>query len=55
MSADDRDMDRLAEEVAQGRSLATAARRIGVSIHRARFLWARIIARLGPQANEGAS
>jgi hypothetical protein len=47
---DERDMDRLAEQVADGRSLNVAASRLGLSPWRAEFLWLRIVARLGPQA-----
>lgn len=51
MSAqDERDMDRLADQLAEGRSLNLAATRLGMSFPRAQSLWFRIIARLGPQA-----
>jgi len=49
-ASDDRDMDRLADQVAEGRSLNVAASRLGMSFFRAQFLWARIVARLGKQA-----
>ncbi len=52
MTKDDRDMDRLAEQVADGRSLALAASRLGMSAFRAQALWLRIVARLGKQASE---
>ena len=51
MSAqDERDMDRLADQLAEGRSLALAATRAGMSIFRAEALFHRIKARLGAQA-----
>lgn len=51
MSAkDERDMDRLADQVAEGRSLAFAATRTNMSIFRAEWLWQRILNRLGEQA-----
>ena len=51
MSAkDEQDMDRLADQVASGRSLALAATRCGISIFRAEALWMRIVNRLGYQA-----
>ncbi len=51
MSAqDERDMDRLADQLAQGRSLALSATRCGMSIFRAEWLFHRICNRLGPQA-----
>ena len=43
-------MDMLAEEVSRHGSLSRAARKIGVSSFRAQALWARILARIGPQA-----
>jgi hypothetical protein len=47
---DERDMDRLADQVAEGRALPLAASRCGMSIMRAEFLWRRITIRLGRQA-----
>ena len=53
MSAkDDKDMDRLADQAAEGRSITLAATRLGMPAYRAEFLWHRIVARLGPQAND---
>lgn len=43
-------MNLLAEEVSAGRSLSAAAKRIGVSIFRAQYLWVIILSRLGAQA-----
>jgi molybdenum-dependent DNA-binding transcriptional regulator ModE len=50
MAKDERDMMALAEAVANGASIARAARAAGMSPYRADFLWARIVARLGAQA-----
>jgi hypothetical protein len=50
MSKDRTDMDRLADQVAEGRSLQLAATRLGMSIYRAEFLWAMIVHGLGKQA-----
>ena len=51
MSArDERDMDRLADQVADGRALPLAANHLGMSIFRAEALWHRIVTRLGRQA-----
>lgn len=47
---DERDMDRLAEQIAEGRSLTVAATRLGISRWRADALWLRIVIRLGKQA-----
>lgn len=47
---DESDMNLLAEEVSAGRSLSAAAKRIGVSIFRAQYLWVIILSRLGAQA-----
>lgn len=51
-TSDERDMDRLAEQVAEGRSLSLAATRCSISINRAEFLWTCICRRLGPQAHD---
>ena len=45
-----RDMNRLAEEIAQDRPLPLAASRLGLTPARAEYLWNRIIKRLGRQA-----
>lgn len=50
MSKDERDMDALAEAVSAGKSIGAAARKAGMSKFRGDFLWARICARLGVQA-----
>lgn len=51
MSArDERDMDRLADQVAEGRPLPLAATRLGMSPFRATALWHRIAIRLVSQA-----
>ena len=47
---DETDMNRLADQVAEGRALHLAASRCGMSLDRAQFLWLRILARLGRQA-----
>lgn len=45
-----RDMDRLAEQLEQGRSLALAATRLGMSIEMGEVLFDRIVEGLGKQA-----
>lgn len=50
MSKDRTDMDRLADQVAEERSLQLAATRLGMSIYRAEYLWAIILHDLGRQA-----
>lgn len=53
MSAkDERDMDRLADQLADGRSLPLSASRLGMSYSRAQWLFFRIVNRLGPQADD---
>lgn len=47
---DTQDMDRLADQLAEGRSLAAAARRCGMSIFRAEALFHQIRYQLGAQA-----
>jgi hypothetical protein len=47
---DERDMDRLADQIADGRPMHLAATRLGMSIFRAQWLWHRICNRLGSQA-----
>ena len=47
---DERDMDRLADQLAEGRSVTLAATRLGMSIFRAEALFHRICIRLGKQA-----
>lgn len=49
-AADERDMDRLADQLAEGRALPLAASRLGLSLHRAEALWHRIVILLGRQA-----
>lgn len=52
MSAKDHsDMNRLADQIAEGRSLHIAATRLNMSFPRAQWLWFRILAQLGPQAD----
>ena len=48
--ADEALMDRLADLVADGATVTSAGRRIGVSAVKADVLWMRIKARLGEQA-----
>ena len=43
-------MDRLADQLAEGRSVTLAATRLGMSIFRAEALFHRICIRLGKQA-----
>ena len=50
MASDEADMDALAELVSAGATVSGAARRLRISHFRADYLWARIVARLGPQA-----
>lgn len=50
MRNDEQLMDALAEMVAEGVSLATAARRLGISTFKRNALWMHICARLGDQA-----
>jgi hypothetical protein len=47
---DERDMDRLADQMAENRAMQLAATRLGMSIFRAQWLWHRICIRLGSQA-----
>ncbi|WP_338445920.1 hypothetical protein V5F89_12295 [Pelagerythrobacter marensis] len=49
-TTDEHDMDRLADQLAEGRSLQVAATRLGISIFRAEALFHRIVTRLGRQA-----
>ena len=48
---DDKDMDRPADQLAEGHSINLAATRLGMPGYRAEFPWHRIVARLGPQAD----
>ena len=43
-------MNALADLIAEGKSLAAAAKRLGISIDRAQALWMRICAGLGEEA-----